>query len=141
MKNKCYRFVMISILMINCNKQLSLLIGLVIYSCGTDKKQTIELSNCEPFVILQSIDVWVEETGWSVEKVVQDVSITVWEFGTDSRGKKMGEIQVGSHALLLDEKSDYYKVRSLFDNSIGWINKIQATGIRKMNPKTFEYCD
>lgn len=97
---------------------------------------------CRQFVELVSAALVAQELGTTESAVANNYKITLWA-KTSAQGKhpKAGEALPGSKALLLATSGEDYKVKSQLDGSVGWVNKIQVTGVRSLDDRTFMPCD
>ena len=92
-------------------------------------------AECQKVVVLHSAEYVAEQYGKSVKWIyASGKKINVWERPSSlGKGKKVGEMLIGSRAKIVLEQGDDYKIVSPFDKSIGWVNIIQV--------KTTEYRD
>jgi len=103
--------------------------------------KAIKANNCIEFVELLSADEVAIEMGKTVSWVLANWRINLWEKpSTSGKGRKVGEMYVGSYPRLIRTSGSDYLVVSPLDKSEGWVNKIQAKGIIKKNPVTLEMC-
>jgi len=138
-------------------KKISLLFSLLIFigcvdnnktsqkkSKSTSSKNnivnTLENSDCAEFIELLSAKEVAKEYGASVQWVLANHKVNVWQLRGSSRGKKVGELLPGSRALILEKFENEYKIRSPLDKSIGYVSKIQVKKTLMQHPKTFELC-
>ena len=104
-------------------------------------KNSTKDSNCVEFVALLSANEVATEMGKTVSWVLANWRINLWEKPSESgKGRKVGEMYVGSDARLIRTSGSDYLVVSPLDKSEGWVSKIQAKGIIKKNPVTLEMC-
>ena len=98
-------------------------------------------SDCVEFVELLSANEVAMEMGETVSWVLANWRINLWEKpSTSGKGRKVGEMYVGSYPRLIRTSGSDYLVVSPLDKSEGWVSKIQAKGIIKKNPVTLEMC-
>lgn len=69
---------------------------------------------------------WARELGKSEMWVLEHHRINLWENPAMPRGRKVGEMQVGSRALILEDRDHAYRVKSPLDGSVGWVSRIQV---------------
>lgn len=113
---------------------VALIIGLLIgnYAVAGDCKKHIEL---------HSAQYMANEYGQSEMWVLSNVKINLWEKETPKgKGKKVGSMIPGSRALIIEEGSEDYKVKSPLDKSIGWISKIQINRTLYQDTETRQPC-
>ena len=104
-------------------------------------KNSTKDSNCVEFVALLSANEVATEMGKTVSWVLANWRINLWEKPSESgKGRKVGEMYVGSDARLIRTSGSDYLVVSPLDKSEGWINKIQTKGIIRKNPETLKLC-
>ncbi len=101
-------------------------------------------NSCEKHIELHGSKFWAKELGKSEMWVLTNHPINLWQYqGTPDNpnmGRKMGEMRVGSRALILEEKVEDYRVRSPLDESVGWVSKIQVAHTLYQDVNTFESC-
>jgi hypothetical protein len=130
---------------------LSIAAALVVAACGSggtanDNRATgttktlVVLTGCQPHIEVHDSAFWAKELGQSELWVQQNHRITLWERAGDDRGKKTGELLAGSRAVILEERSDSFRVRSPLDKSEGWISAIQVARRLRQNVETRESC-
>jgi len=96
---------------------------------------------CKSFIELHSVKYLANEYGRSESWVLNNVRINLWEKQTPyGKGRKVGELLPGSRALIIEIGPEDYKVKSPYDQSIGWVNKIQVRRIIKLDTETYEPC-
>ena len=98
---------------------------------------------CVRVAVLYSADFVAKQYGESVNWLyASGKKINVWEKPTNAgKGKKVGEIIIGSHVKILEEKKNDYKITSPYDKSEGWINKIQVAWTQYQDSETNERCN
>ena len=97
--------------------------------------------DCKNFIELHSAKYLANEYGRSESWVLNNVRIKLWEKQTPhEKGRKVGELLPGSRALIIEIGSEDYKVKSPYDKSIGWVNKIQVRRVIKLDTETYEPC-
>lgn len=78
-------------------------------------------------------------------KLFSDSSVShvnLWAKPTpQGKGRVVGKMIIGSKALWLETLEQDFKVKSLFDGSIGYVSHIQVTQTMRLNDKTFKACD
>ena len=68
--------------------------------------------------------------------------INVWTKPTpEGKGQAVGKIVAGSRAILLETLAEDFKVQSLYDSSVGYINQMQVSGMLRLDDKTFQPCN
>ena len=99
-------------------------------------KNSTKDSDCVEFVELLSANEVAMEMGKTVSWVLANWRINLWEKpSTSGKGRKVGEMYVGSYPRLIRTSGSDYLVVSPLDKSEGWVSKIQAKGIiKKKNP-------
>lgn len=96
---------------------------------------------CREFIELKSAADVAREYGKTEMWVLQNVKINVWEKGSSAgKGRKVGELNPGSRALVLEEGPDDYRVQSPLDHSTGWVSKVQVSHTLKQDTESFEPC-
>lgn len=99
-------------------------------------------NNCEKVIVLHSAKRLAQEYG-KTEKWIYaaGIMINLWEKpSSQGKGHKVGQMYPGSHANILEETTDDYKVISPLDKSVGWINKIQVSRTQFQDSKTRKEC-
>lgn len=88
-----------------------------------------ELENCKEHIELYSVKEWAKEYGESETWILQKrkLKINLWTKTTaQGKGKVCGKLLLGSRALILEQGDEDYKVKSPYDNSVGWLNIVQV---------------
>ncbi len=113
-------------------KILLILIGLSVFS----------LAECQKVVVLHPIEYVAEQYGKSVKWMyAQDKKINIWQkLSSEGKGRKVGEMRIGSHAKILSEAENDYKIVSPLDKSIGWVSKVQVSRTQYQDSVTREKC-
>ena len=96
-------------------------------------------NSCEKHIELHDGKFWANELGKSEMWVLANHRINLWQKPRPDKGRKVGEMRVGSRALILEEKAEDYRVEGPLDAS-GWVNKIQVANTLYQRVKTFEPC-
>ena len=105
------------------------------------KVNSLREQACADFVEFKSAKVIAEEYGQTEMWILNNHKINVWsKQSSEGKEAKVGEMRPGSRGLLIEEGINDYKIESPLDKSIGWVSKIQAKGLTRKNPKTFEEC-
>jgi len=99
-------------------------------------------AKCEKFIVLHSAGKLAEEYGVSEAWIEQTGKmIAVWEKPTpEGKGRKVGEMHPGSHAKMLEEGPEDYKIVSPYDKSVGWVNKNQVAATTYQDTVSREVC-
>lgn len=98
------------------------------------------LVGCRPHIEIHNAAFWATELGRPEMWVQQNHRIVLWESPGDNRGRKTGELLVGSRAPILEERSGSFRVRSPLDHSVGWVSEIQVARRLNQNVETLEPC-
>ena len=109
-----------------------------------DRELVVELKkkDCVEYIECLSAKVIAKEYGKTESWAVRNYTVNLWEkTSINGKGKKVGEMRVGSRALIIDIDGNDYKVISPLDKTIGWINKVQIAKTLYQNPNTFEKCE
>lgn len=96
--------------------------------------------DCRKHVELKGGAFWAKELGQPELVVLEHHRINLWERPGADRGKVVGKMRVGSHAVILEETKDAYRVRSPLDKSVGWVSRIQTERTLYQDVTTFEPC-
>lgn len=72
--------------------------------------------------------------------VLGNYKINLWANESPKKFPKVGELLPGSKAVIVEESTDDYKVISPFDQSTGWISKIQVDRTLMQDTKTRREC-
>src|SRR5688572_832949 len=83
---------------------------------------------------------WAKELGRPEMWVLANHRVAMWESPSPQKGRRVGQMRVGSRAVILEERANDYKVRSPLDQSIGWVSKIQVARTLFQDTKTFKSC-
>ena len=97
-------------------------------------------SDCRLHIEVHGSALWATELGQTEMWVLANHRINLWASQSPTKGQKVGELRVGSRAVVLAEAEEDYQVRSPLDDSVGWINKMQVARTLHQNVKTFEAC-
>src|SRR5688500_16670454 len=81
---------------------------------------------CKRHIELHGGRHWAKELGRTEMWVLANHRIKVWKGPGPQKGAAVGEMRVGSRAVILEERTNDYKVKSPLDSSIGWISKVQV---------------
>lgn len=96
---------------------------------------------CKEHIELLSAKEIANELGKSEMWVLMNYKINVWEKSTpDGKGRKVGEMRPGSRAVIIEEGSQDFKIKSPLDKSIGWVNIIQIKGTLMQDTETRRSC-
>lgn len=101
---------------------------------------------CREHVELYDAAFWARELGRSERDVRANYRINLWErssagqSGIGVRGRKVGEMLVGTRAPILDRGPDDFKVRSPLDGSEGWVGEAQVKRTVWQDLKTGQGC-
>ncbi len=95
---------------------------------------------CQPHIEVQGAEFWAKELGQSEMTVLQSHRINLWQNSGPNRGAKVGELLVGSRAVILEESADAYKVRSPNDQSSGWVSRVQVARTLNQDVETRKPC-
>lgn len=110
----------------------------------TKHVETFEKNNrsiCQKVVILHPAAKWAKELGRHETSILASYRINLWSTTTsEGKGRVVGKMIPGSHAKIVNETSEDYKVVSPLDKTIGWINKAQVRGTRYQDSLTREVC-
>jgi len=96
--------------------------------------------DCGRHVELHSGAHVAKELGRSEVWVVANYRIKLWQNPSPSKGKPVGEMRVGSRAVILEEAAADYKVASPLDKSTGWVGKVQVARTLYQDRQTFKPC-
>jgi hypothetical protein len=119
------------------NKKIVILISLVLFSIPVQNFA----GECKEHIELYSASYLAKEYGQSEMWVLNNVKINLWEKPTHlGKGKKVGQCLPGSRALIIESSGEDYKVKSPFDKSVGWINKVQVLKTLYQDTATREAC-
>ncbi len=67
--------------------------------------------------------------------------INIWSKTTpNGKGRIVGKMVAHSRALVLDTLADDFKVKSLYDGSVGYVNQVQVEAMLNLNDKTLKPC-
>ena len=117
---------------------LLLALGLLL-GCGGSSPGTA--NECKEHIALVSAAELAAEIGQTEAWVVANHKINLWQkMGSHSRGRVVGKLLPGSHALLLGRNSQGYKVRSPLDKSVGWVSHIQVDRTLWQDTSTRKAC-
>ena len=97
---------------------------------------------CQEVVVLHSASYVAEQYGKNVKWIyASGKKINLWSKPSMmGKGKKVGEMLVGSRAKIVDKRKDDYKVVSPLDKSMGWIGKVQVNRTQYQDSETNEKC-
>lgn len=97
-------------------------------------------AKCKKHIVLHPASVIAQEYGISVMQAT-GMELNVWEkSNAEGKGRVVGKIRVGSHALILKEGKNSYKIKSPLDKSVGWISKIQVARTLTQDTVTRKAC-
>jgi hypothetical protein len=97
-------------------------------------------SDCKRHIELHGGKWWASELGKSETWVVANHRINLWQNPSPTKGRKVGEMRVGSRAVIIEEGADDYKVRSPLDGTVGWVGRVQVARALWQDAKTFKPC-
>ncbi len=83
---------------------------------------------------------WAQELGRTEKWVLANHRINVLASQSPDKGEKVGEMRVGSRAVVLVESENDFQVRSPLDDSVGWISHPQVARLLYLKVDTFEPC-
>lgn len=107
---------------------------------GGEEVEVVE--PCQPHVVIHSGEHYAELLERPVAQVLQGYRIGLWERATPAgKGRRVGEMIPGSHAQVLEEGPEDYRVRSPLDRSVGWVNKMQIDRTTHQDVNTREACE
>lgn len=101
---------------------------------------TAEAGECKQHIELHSGKYWAKELGKPEMWVLANHHINIWQSPSPRKGKKVGQMRVGSRAVILQASANDYKVKSPLDGSIGWVGKIQVSRTLWQDTETFKPC-
>ncbi len=116
-------------------------LGIAAVSCGAPTPGGNAVTGCQPHVEIHGSAFWVKELGRSESWVLQNHRINLWERPGSDRGSKVGELLVGSRAVIVEESPGAYRVKSPADGSIGWISDIQVAKTLTQDVSTRQACE
>jgi hypothetical protein len=96
--------------------------------------------DCRKHIELHGGKYWAKELGKSEMWVLANHHINLWQSQSPTKGNRVGQMRVGSRAMILEEAADDYKVRSPLDGAQGWVGKIQVGRTLWQDAKTFKPC-
>ena len=97
--------------------------------------------DCVEYIQCLSAKEVAEEYGRTEDWVSANYKINIWEKTTENgKGGMVGEIKLGSRALIIDREGEDYKVLSPINKLIGWVNRIHISKTLYQDPKTLEKC-
>lgn len=98
--------------------------------------------NCEKFVVLHSAERLAREVGETSQWINSaDIMIHLWTKPSSlGKGNIIGDVRPGSHARILEETTDDYKVLSPLDQSVGWVTKQKVSRTQFEDSETREEC-
>ena len=99
-------------------------------------------AECVKVVVLHPAKYIAGQYGKSVKWVyASGKKINVWQRSSaHGKGKKVGEMMVGSRAKILSETANDYKIISPLDKSVGWVNRVQVSRTQYQDSVTREKC-
>jgi len=98
-------------------------------------------AECKEHIALVSPAELAREIGRSEAWVIANHKINLWQkMDSSGRGRVVGKMLPGSHALILGRNPQGYKVRSPLDKSVGWVGKIQVKRTLWQDTNTREAC-
>ena len=99
-------------------------------------------TGCQPHIELHSAATLAQEMGTTEAIALATVKINLWEKPTSAgKGRPVGQMHVGSRAVIIAQLGDDYRVQSPLDQSIGWVSGIQVARTLRQDTETFEPCD
>jgi len=106
-----------------------------------DKAKELMDKDCALFVEIITYSSLQEETGMSRSQLLRSFTINLWEkSNAKGKGKQVGDIIPGAHAIILESGKDSYKLFIPIEETIGWVSKIQVERVFKMNPQSRNPC-
>ena len=106
-----------------------------------DKAKELMDKNCADFVEIITYSSLQKETGMSRSQLLMNYNINLWEkSNAKGKGKQVGEINPGAHALILESGKDSYKIFTPMDEYIGWVSKIQVERTMRLTPSSRKAC-
>ncbi|MFC1527959.1 hypothetical protein ACFL5D_04395 [Candidatus Neomarinimicrobiota bacterium] len=131
-------FILIILLLLSCQKSTQ---ETQIVSNTETTKQT-NIDDCQEFIELHSISYLAKEYGESEQFILANVKIFLWEKeSSQGKGRRVGALLPHSRAQIIQKGYNDYKVKSPYDNSVGWISKIQVSHTLFQNINTNEACE
>lgn len=115
--------------------RLALAAGLLLIPVST------QAGDCKEHIELHDAKRWARELGRSEMWVLANHQINLWQNPSPNKGSKVGEMRVGSRALILHVSKNDYRVKSPLDSSIGWVSKIQVARTVWQHTQTFKACN
>ena len=98
-------------------------------------------AECKEHIALVSPAELAAEFGQTVAWVIANHKINLWQkMESSGRGRVVGKMLPGSHALLLGRNSQGYKVKSPLDKSVGWVSRIQVKRTLWQDTSTRKAC-
>mgnify|MGYP003388130971 CR=1 FL=1 len=116
-------------------------LGMAAVSCGAPRPGGKAVAGCQPHVEIHGSGFWAKELGRTEAWVLQNHRINLWQRPGSDRGSKVGELLVGSRALVLENSPGAYRVKSPADGSTGWISDIQVAKTLNQDVSTREPCE
>ena len=117
---------------------------LVCLNCERDS--LVIPSGCVEHIVLYDAVHWSKELcdGRTPEEIQINHRINLWSDWKYYKGHKIGEILVGSHAVIIKKETngEYtgYLIKSPYDGSVGWIRNPQVEKIIYQDTNTFKIC-
>ena len=106
-----------------------------------DKAKELMDKDCADFAEMITYSSLQKETGMSRSHLLMNYTINLWEkSNAKGKGKVVGEINPGAHALVLESGKDSYKIFIPIAEHIGWVSKIQVERTMRLNPGAGEDC-
>lgn len=101
-----------------------------------------KLEECQEFIALHSSSYLAKEYGQSEQYILANVKIYLWEKeSSQGKGRRVGALLPHSRAQIIQKGYNDYKVKSPYDNSVGWVSKIQVSHTLFQNINTYESCE
>ena len=92
-----------------------------------DKAKELMDKDCADFAEMITYSSLQKETGMSRSHLLMNYTINLWEkSNAKGKGKVVGEINPGAHALVLKSGKDSYKIFIPIAEHIGWVSKIHV---------------
>lgn len=102
----------------------------------------LSFAECQKVITLHSAQYVAAQYGKSVKWVyASGKKINVWQKPTSQgKGRKVGQMHIGSRAKIISESGGDYKIVSPLDRSVGWVGGVQVSGTEYRDSETREIC-